>query len=83
VNTELRRVERAMTREEGLVNRAWFKNLMFAADYDNGYATIAVPSVQEAMRAGDEERTIREAGDLARRVDAAVAHVLAAIMAMG
>jgi len=82
VNTELRRVERAMTREEGLVNRAWFKNLMFAADYDNGYATIAVPSVQEAMRAGDEERTIREAVDLTRRVDAAVAHVLAAIMAM-
>jgi len=81
-NAELRQVERAMTREEGLVNRAWFKNLMFAADYDNGYATIAVPSVQEAVRAGDRERTAREATDLTARVDAAVGHVLAAIMEM-
>lgn len=82
VNRELRLVERAMTREEGLVDRAWFKNLLFAADYDNGYATIAVPSVQEAVRAGDPQRTVREARDLMSRVDTAVTHVLAAIMEM-
>jgi N-acetylated-alpha-linked acidic dipeptidase len=81
-NQELRLVERAMTRGEGLVGRPWFKNLMFAADYDNGYATIAVPSVQEAIRAGDAQRTVQEAGDLVDRVDSAVAHVIAAIMEM-
>ena len=81
-NAELRQVERAMTREEGLVGRPWFRNLMFAADYDNGYATIAVPSVQEAVRAEDAGRVVDEAHDLTRRVDAAVTHVLAAIMEM-
>jgi len=81
-NRALIEVERAMTRDQGLVKREWFKNLLFAADYDNGYATIAVPSVREAVRAGDAARTVLEAQDLTSRVDAAVAHVIAAITEM-
>ncbi|MHB1192117.1 MAG: M20/M25/M40 family metallo-hydrolase [Longimicrobiales bacterium] len=81
-NRALIEVERAMTRDQGLVKREWFKNLLFAADYDNGYATIAVPSVREAVRAGDAARTVLEAQDLTDRVDAAVAHVIAAITEM-
>ncbi|MFO8174039.1 MAG: M20/M25/M40 family metallo-hydrolase [Longimicrobiales bacterium] len=79
VNQELRMVERAMTREEGLVGRPWFKNLIFAADYGNGYATIALPTVQEAMEAGDSPRVVAETVDLTRRVRTAVAHIVAAI----
>src|SRR2546426_3204648 len=33
------------TRPEGLVSRPWFKSLQFAADVDNGYATMAFPTV--------------------------------------
>jgi len=79
VNRELRMVERAMTREEGLVGRPWFKNLIFAADYDNGYATIAIPTVQEAMKADDPDRVVREADDLTSRVRSAVDHLIAAM----
>jgi N-acetylated-alpha-linked acidic dipeptidase len=81
-NKHLLAVERAMTREGGLVGRPWFKNLIFAADYDNGYATIAVPTVQEAFKAGDTQRAIREAGDLTERVDGAIREIIAAIGAL-
>lgn len=82
VNAHLRQVERAMTRDEGLDRRPWYRNLIFASDYRNGYATIALPSIQEAVRDGDEARIVAEALDLAERVDAAVAHVLAASQAL-
>ncbi|MEX0979754.1 MAG: M20/M25/M40 family metallo-hydrolase [Gemmatimonadota bacterium] len=81
-NGHLRQVERAMTRDEGLARRPWYRNLVFAADYRNGYATIALPSIQEAIRDGNEERIVDEALDLAERVDAAVGHVLAASQAL-
>jgi len=81
-NGHLRKVERALTREEGLVGRPWFKNLMFAADYDNGYATIALPTVQEALKAGDAGRVIREARDLTARVAEANRAIIAAMGAM-
>jgi N-acetylated-alpha-linked acidic dipeptidase len=43
------------------------------ADEDNGYANMVFPSVNEAIRAGDAERTGREIADLAARFDAAAA----------
>lgn len=70
-NAHLRAVERALTRPEGLTDRPWFRNLVFAADRDNGYANVALPSVAEALVDGDAARVRREADDLARRIDAA------------
>lgn len=81
-NTHLLRVERAMTRGEGLDRRPWYRNLIFASDYRNGYATIALPGVAEALRSGDPSRVEAEAADLAARVDDAVGHVIAAIGAL-
>jgi N-acetylated-alpha-linked acidic dipeptidase len=72
-NDALKQVERAMTRPEGLRGRPWFRNLVFAADVDNGYANVALPSVTEAARAGDPALVTREAADLAARVDSATA----------
>ena len=37
-NGALLGVERALTRPEGLRSRPWFRNLIYAADEDNGYA---------------------------------------------
>ncbi len=68
VNRELRRVEQAMTRPEGLVARPWMRNLIFASDLDNGYATIPLPSISEAIRSRDEALTRREIEDLTMRI---------------
>jgi len=64
-------VERRLTRAEGLATRPWYKSLQFASDVDNGYATVAFPSVSEAIRYGDVATVERELADLVARVDRA------------
>lgn len=63
-NRALRDVERGLTRPEGLFGRPWWRSLIYAADIDNGYATMSFPGVNEAVRAGDAERAQREISDL-------------------
>ena len=69
VNAALMQVERRLTRPQGLVSRPWYTSLQFASDVDNGYATMAFPSVNEAIRYADSPTTQRELADLAARVD--------------
>jgi N-acetylated-alpha-linked acidic dipeptidase len=71
VNAALLQVERQLTRPQGLVTRPWFRNLIYAADENNGYSTMVLPSVGEAIRVGDEALTARELTDIAQRFDAA------------
>lgn len=78
VNGSLLRVERALTRAEGLRGRPWYRSLIYAADVDNGYATVIFPSVAEAVRGGDAELARREIGDLAERFDRATEALVAA-----
>lgn len=66
-NRALLSVERVLAREQGLRTRPWFRNLIYAADENNGYANMSFPSVNEAIRAGDAALTAREIGDLASR----------------
>ena len=70
-NRALMRVERALTRPEGLRGRSWFRNLIYVADEDNGYANMALPTVNEAIRRGDSTLAKREIADLAARFDQA------------
>ena len=70
-NGALLGVERALTRPEGLRSRPWFRNLIYAADEDNGYATIVFPSVNEALRRRDQALARTEMADLAARFGAA------------
>ena len=72
-NAALLRVERALTRPQGLKTRPWYRNLIYAADENNGYANIVFPSVNEAIRTGDASLVQSEIEDLARRFDAATA----------
>jgi N-acetylated-alpha-linked acidic dipeptidase len=74
-NLALMQVERSLTRPQGLRTRPWFRNLIFAADEDNGYANVLFPSVTEAIRSGDRGLVEREIADLAGRFTAA-AHAL-------
>jgi N-acetylated-alpha-linked acidic dipeptidase len=64
-------VERALTRSEGLRTRPWVRGLIYAADENNGYSTMVIPSVNEAIRAGDRTLTAQEIADLATRFAAA------------
>lgn len=82
-NAALLRVERALTRPEGLRTRPWYRNLVYAADVDNGYSNIVFPSVNEAIRAGDESLTREEIADLAGRFEAATAALRDAAAALG
>jgi N-acetylated-alpha-linked acidic dipeptidase len=70
-NTALRDVERSLTRPEGLRTRPWYRSLIYVADENNGYANMVFPSINEAIRAGDEGLTGREVADLVARFDAA------------
>ncbi|MDP9201836.1 MAG: M20/M25/M40 family metallo-hydrolase [Gemmatimonadota bacterium] len=71
VNATLLGVERQLTRPQGLVTRPWFRNLVYASDENNGYSTMVLPSVNEAIRVGDESTVERELADLVKRFDAA------------
>jgi N-acetylated-alpha-linked acidic dipeptidase len=71
VNNTLLGVERQLTRPQGLVTRPWFRNLVYASDENNGYSTMALPSVNEAIRLGDESLVEREIADLVQRFDSA------------
>jgi N-acetylated-alpha-linked acidic dipeptidase len=67
VNAALLQVERALTRPSGLSTRPWYRNLIYASDEDNGYATMVLPSIGEAIRSGDATLVRREIDDLAAR----------------
>ena len=71
VNTTLLGVERHLTRPQGLVTRPWFRNLIYASDENNGYSTMTLPSVNEAIRVGNEATVEREIADLVQRFDSA------------
>jgi len=71
VNATLLGVERQLTRPQGLVTRPWFRNLVYASDENNGYSTMVLPSVNEAIRLGDESMVEREIADLVQRFDLA------------
>jgi len=71
VNATLLGVERQLTRPQGLVTRPWFRNLVYASDENNGYSTMVLPSVNEAIRLGDESMVEREIADLVQRFDSA------------
>ncbi|HKO14772.1 MAG TPA: M20/M25/M40 family metallo-hydrolase [Gemmatimonadaceae bacterium] len=72
-NAALMRVERALTRAQGLRTRPWYRNLIYVADENNGYANMALPSVNEAIRANNVALATREIEDLTMRFDAATA----------
>lgn len=82
-NAELRRVEQALTRPEGIRGRPWMRNLTFAADRDNGYANVALPGLAEAARDNDGALAAREVTDLAARLAEATRRVHSAIGALG
>lgn len=81
-NASLLKVERAMTRPEGLRTRPWYRNLIYVADVDNGYGNMVFPSVNEAIRYGNAALFEQELADLVMRFDAATAAIESARVAL-
>jgi N-acetylated-alpha-linked acidic dipeptidase len=54
-----------------LRTRPWYRNLIYVADENNGYANKPFPSVNEAIRDDDDELAVRELADLTQRFDTA------------
>lgn len=55
----LMQTERAMTREQGLPRRPWFKHQIYAPGFYTGYGVKTLPGVREAI----EQRNWKEAGE--------------------
>jgi N-acetylated-alpha-linked acidic dipeptidase len=55
----LRQIERAMTRNEGLPRRPWFKHQIYAPGFYTGYGVKTLPGVREAI----EQHNWREADE--------------------
>jgi N-acetylated-alpha-linked acidic dipeptidase len=53
------KTERAMTREQGLPRRPWFKHQIYAPGFYTGYGVKTLPGVREAI----EQRNWKEASD--------------------
>ncbi|MCH9014483.1 MAG: M20/M25/M40 family metallo-hydrolase [Gemmatimonadetes bacterium] len=81
-NQLLLRVDKALTRESGVRGRPWYRNLLFAADRDNGYANVPLPSITEAIRDSDRAQTETEVDDFGGRVRDATAALAAVVRSL-
>ena len=64
LNGLLIQTERAMTREDGLPRRPWFRHQIYAPGFYTGYGVKTLPGVREAI----EERTWDEAAEQVDRL---------------
>jgi N-acetylated-alpha-linked acidic dipeptidase len=71
LNRTLREAERAMLIPEGLPNRPWFRHAIYAPGVYTGYAAVVIPGVNEAIDAGDLERTLQQIALLAAALNRA------------
>lgn len=72
VNRILIGIERALCRASGpFGDGGGVRNLTFASDPRNGYATLALPGVATAVREGSRRRVADEVRDLAARLETA------------
>jgi N-acetylated-alpha-linked acidic dipeptidase len=61
----LREAERALLLPDGLPTRPWYRHAIYAPGRYTGYAAVVIPGVNEAIDAGDLERTRQQVAALA------------------
>ena len=73
LNAALIATERAMTREDGLPRRPWFRHQIYAPGFYTGYGVKTLPGVREAIEQREwseaETQVDRTAGTLGRLAD--------------
>jgi len=72
VDTELMKVEHALTDPKGLPNRPWFENMVYAPGFYTGYGVKTLPAVREAIEQKDwaivDEQIARTSAAIEREV---------------
>jgi len=76
-NARLIAVERALTRPDGLPNRDWFKNQIYAPGFYTGYGVKTLPAIRESI----EQKQWQQAGEQIVRVGGTLESAAAAIEA--
>jgi N-acetylated-alpha-linked acidic dipeptidase len=71
----LMKTERAMTNEQGLPRRPWFKHQIYAPGFYTGYGVKTLPGVREAI----EQRNWKEANDEVNVIAGTIENVAAQI----
>lgn len=69
VNALIMRAEREMIDERGLWRRPWYRNLIYAPGYYEGYAAKTLPGVREPMEDGAWDVARTQAGMLVEALD--------------
>jgi len=73
INQLIMQTEREMLDERGLWRRPWYKNLIYAPGYYEGYSAKTLPGVREAMEEGEWAIARTQAGMLEEALDRATA----------
>jgi N-acetylated-alpha-linked acidic dipeptidase len=66
LNHALGEAERALLLPEGLPTRPWYRHAIYAPGRYTGYAAVVIPGVNEAIDAGDLERTRQQLAALTK-----------------
>jgi N-acetylated-alpha-linked acidic dipeptidase len=53
VNQRLVQAERALTSNDGLKGRSWYKHLIYAPGFYTGYGVKTMPAVRESIEQGE------------------------------
>ena len=75
VNQLIMRAERELIDERGIWRRPWYRNLVYAPGYYEGYAAKTLPGVREAMEDGEWDIARTQAGMLVEALVRATAIV--------
>ena len=75
IDEALIQTERAMTNDQGLPRRSWFKHQIYAPGFYTGYGVKTLPGVREAI----EQRNWKEANDEIKVVAETLDHLASAI----
>jgi N-acetylated-alpha-linked acidic dipeptidase len=78
VNRLLKDVEQAMTREEGLPRRNWFRNMIYAPGFYTGYGVKTLPGIREGLEERKWDETHLFIGEVTKALDRASAKINAA-----
>jgi N-acetylated-alpha-linked acidic dipeptidase len=79
INEHVRAASLSLTTDAGLPGDPWSRQLLFASDPDNGYATLPLPGVRLSLRKGDLAETAERIGELAQHLRIAAGRLASAV----
>ena len=69
LDTLLQGLEQALTSDDGLPGRPWYRHLIYAPGLYTGYGAKTMPGVREAIEQGHWDETLQYIGITARAID--------------